>query len=168
MDFALTDEQAAIRDMARDFGRERIAPHALAWEAAGASRARCSPRRARLGFAAMYVPEELGGAGLSRLDAALVFEALAEACPAVSSFISIHNMCAWMLATLGHATPPARATCPAPSTLERILRLLPDRARLRLGRRRAAHPRRPHRRRLDASTAPRPSSPAAASPTSTS
>ena len=83
MDFALSDEQAAIRDMARDFGRERIAPFALAWEAEGIPRDVLAEAGA-LGFAAMYVPEELGGAGLARLDAVLVFEALAEACPAVS------------------------------------------------------------------------------------
>jgi len=100
MDFALTDEQMAIRDMAGDFGRERIAPHALAWETAGIPRDILAEAGA-LGFAAMYVPEGLGGAGLSRLDAVLVFEALAEACPAVSAFISIHNMCAWMIASWG-------------------------------------------------------------------
>ena len=100
MDFALSDEQAAIRDTARDFGRERIAPHALAWEAEGIPRAVLTDAGS-LGFAAMYVPEDQGGAGLSRLDAALVFEALAEACPAVSAFVSIHNMCAWMVARWG-------------------------------------------------------------------
>jgi alkylation response protein AidB-like acyl-CoA dehydrogenase len=98
MDFALSDEQAAIRDMARDFGRERIAPYALLWEAEGALPREILAEAGALGFAAMYVPEEMGGAGLTRLDAVLVFEALAEACPAVASFISIHNMCAWMFA----------------------------------------------------------------------
>ena len=84
----------------------------------------------------------MGGAGLTRLDAALVFEALAMACPAVSSFISIHNMCAWMIATWGSEAARARYL-PGAATLERYLRLLPDRARLRLRRRRAPHPRRP-------------------------
>ena len=101
--------------MARDFGRDRIAPHAQAWEADGASRATVLREAGALGFAAMYVPEALGGAGLTRLDAALVFEALAEACPAVASFISIHNMCACMLARCGHRGRRATATCPAPS-----------------------------------------------------
>jgi alkylation response protein AidB-like acyl-CoA dehydrogenase len=100
VDFALSQEQAAIRDTARDFGRERIAPFALAWEAEGIPRSILAEAGA-LGFAAMYVPEDQGGAGLSRLDAALVFEALAEACPAVSAFLSIHNMCAWMVASWG-------------------------------------------------------------------
>ncbi len=101
MDFALSDEQVAIRDMARDFGRDRIAPHALAWEAAGTIPRDVLAEAGALGLAAMYVPEDRGGAGLTRLDAVLVFEALAEACPAVSAFVSIHNMVAWMLASWG-------------------------------------------------------------------
>ena len=73
-----------------------------------------------LGLAAMYVPEEMGGTGLTRLDAALVFEALAMACPAVSSFISIHNMCAWMIAAHGSEAVRARYL-PGAVTMERIL-----------------------------------------------
>jgi alkylation response protein AidB-like acyl-CoA dehydrogenase len=100
MDFALSDEQVAIRDMARAFGAERIAPHALDWETEGIPR-EVLRAAGELGFGAMYVPEALGGAGLGRLDAALVIEALAEACPSVSAFISIHNMTAWMIARFG-------------------------------------------------------------------
>ena len=117
MDFALSPEQEAIRDTARAFARDRIAPYALAWEETGIPRAVLAEAGA-LGFAAMYVPEDQGGAGLSRLDATLVFEALAEACPATSAFLSIHNMCAWMLATWG--TDAARARhLPGLLTLER-------------------------------------------------
>jgi alkylation response protein AidB-like acyl-CoA dehydrogenase len=117
MDFALSDEQTAIRDMARDFGCERIAPHALAWEQTGIPRDVLREAGA-LGFAAMYVSEDLGGSGLARLDAALVFEALAEACPSVSAFISIHNMCAWMLASWGSA-PLRDRYLPGMTTLQR-------------------------------------------------
>ena len=106
MDFALTDEQQAIFDTARAFGRERIAPHALAWEAEGTIPRALLEEAGRLGFAAMYVPEDMGGSGLDRLDATLVVEALAMACPTVASFISIHNMCAAMIATYG--TPAFR------------------------------------------------------------
>ena len=119
MDFALSDEQAAIRDMARDFGRTRIAPNALAWEAAGTIPRDVLAEAGALGFAAMYVPEERGGAGLARLDAVLVFEALAEACPAVSAFVSIHNMVAWMLATWGSDSARA-AYLPGATGLTRI------------------------------------------------
>ena len=120
MDFALSEEQQAIFDMARTFGQERIAPHALAWEAEGGIPRTVLREAGGLGFAAMYVPEHLGGGGLTRLDAALVFEALAMACPAVSSFLSIHNMCAWMLATHGGAALRARYL-PDAVTMERIL-----------------------------------------------
>ncbi len=106
MNFALSEEQAAIAGMARAFGRDRIAPHADAWETAGAIPRAVLEEAAGLGFAAMYVPEAMGGAGLSRLDAALVFEALAMACPTVAAFISIHNMCAHMIAA--HGSEPVR------------------------------------------------------------
>ena len=73
-----------------------------------------------LGFAAMYVPDEKGGSGLTRLDAVHVFEALAMACPAVSAFISIHNMCAWMIATHGSEALCARLL-PGAVAMETIL-----------------------------------------------
>lgn len=101
MDFARSEEQEAIFAVARDFGEERIAPHAQEWEAAGNIPRDVLRAAGALGFAAMYVPEEKGGSGLTRLDAVLVFEALAMACPAVSAFISIHNMCTWMIAAHG-------------------------------------------------------------------
>jgi alkylation response protein AidB-like acyl-CoA dehydrogenase len=120
MDFALSEEQTAIRDVARDFGRERIAPHALEWEAAGTIPRTVLREAAGLGFATMYVPEAMGGAGLTRLDAALVIEALAMACPAVASFISIHNMCAAMIA--GHGSEALRGRyLPGATTMETIL-----------------------------------------------
>ncbi|HET7411512.1 MAG TPA: acyl-CoA dehydrogenase family protein [Pararhizobium sp.] len=101
MDFALTDEQQAIFEMARDFGQERIAPNAHAWEKEGAIPREVLQEAGALGIGGMFVPEEMGGAGLSRLEGTLVFEALAMACPSVSSFVSIHNMCAWMIASFG-------------------------------------------------------------------
>lgn len=97
MDFALTEEQSAIFETAREVGRDRIAPHAREWEAAGTIPRELWPALAALGFGGLYVSEERGGAGLSRLDATLVFEALSMACPSVASFLSIHNMCAAMV-----------------------------------------------------------------------
>ncbi len=97
MDFALSDEQTAIFDMARAFGQEHIAPFAREWEAAGTIPKDLWPRIGELGFGGLYVSEESGGSGLSRLDATLVFEALSMACPSVAAFLSIHNMCAKML-----------------------------------------------------------------------
>lgn len=97
MDFALSEEQSAIFDMAYAFGQEHIAPHAQAWEKAETIPKALWPQVGALGFGGLYVTEEGGGAGLSRLDATLVFEALSMACPSVASFLSIHNMCAKML-----------------------------------------------------------------------
>lgn len=101
MDFALSEEQQAIFEMARDFGAEKIAPHAQAWEKDGTIPREVLQEAAALGLGGLYVSEEDGGTGISRLDATLVFEALAMACPSVSSFLSIHNMCAWMVAKFG-------------------------------------------------------------------
>ena len=101
MDFALSEEQEAIFDMARDFGQSEIAPHARAWEEAGTIPKELWRKVAELGFGGLYVSEEYGGSGLTRLDATLVFEALAMACPAVGSFLSIHNMCGGMIDKFG-------------------------------------------------------------------
>jgi alkylation response protein AidB-like acyl-CoA dehydrogenase len=97
MDFAMSEEQQAIFDMAREFGAEHIAPHARDWESRGTIPRDLWGKLAELGFGGLYVSEDQGGAGLTRLDATLVFEALSMACPAVASFLSIHNMCAAML-----------------------------------------------------------------------
>ena len=107
MDFALSEEQQAIFDMARDFGQARIAPHAREWEAAGTIPRSLWSDVAELGLGGLYVVEEHGGTGLSRLDGTLVFEALAMACPAVGSFLSIHNMCGGMIDKFG--SPEAKA-----------------------------------------------------------
>ena len=101
MDFALSEEQTAIFDMAHDFGAEHIALFARQWEADGTIPKALWPKLAELGFAGLYVPEESGGTGLSRLDATLVFEALSMACPSVAAFLSIHNMCAKMIDSFG-------------------------------------------------------------------
>ncbi len=97
MDFAMTEEQTAIFDMAYGFGQENIAPFARQWESEGTIPKDLWPKVGELGFGSLYVSEETGGSGLSRLDATLVFEALSMACPSVAAFLSIHNMCAKML-----------------------------------------------------------------------
>ncbi|MEM6887327.1 MAG: acyl-CoA dehydrogenase family protein [Pseudomonadota bacterium] len=101
MNFAATEEQTAIFDMAQAFGQEHIAPFAHDWEAAGTIPKSLWPKVAEVGLAGIYVSEEYGGSGLSRLDATLVFEALAMSCPSVGSFLSIHNMVGGMIDTFG-------------------------------------------------------------------
>jgi len=119
MDFALSDEQQAIFDMAHAFGQQHIAPLARQWEAEGTIPRDLWPKLAALGFGALYVSEEQGGSGLSRLDATLVFEGLSTACPSVAAFLSIHNMCAAMLDRFGSDDVKARFLAPA-VTMETI------------------------------------------------
>jgi hypothetical protein len=108
MDFALSEEQTAIYDLAHDFGQTHIAPHARDWEAQGTIPKALWPKLAELGFGGLYVSEDAGGTGLSRLDATLVFEGLSQACPSVAAFLSIHNMCAAMIDRYGSDALKAR------------------------------------------------------------
>jgi alkylation response protein AidB-like acyl-CoA dehydrogenase len=101
MHFALTEEQAAIQETALTFAKERIAPHAGEWDEKSHFPVDVIRETAALGMAAIYVPAEQGGSGLSRLDGALIMEALAYGCPAISAYISIHNMVAWMVGKYG-------------------------------------------------------------------
>ena len=99
--FALNSDSLAIQEMARAFADEKIAPHALEWDQNRHFPVDVICQTAPLGIAAIYVREDIGGSALTRLDATLIFEALATGCPAVSAFISIHNMCSWMIDTFG-------------------------------------------------------------------
>jgi alkylation response protein AidB-like acyl-CoA dehydrogenase len=99
MHFALSEEQSAIQNTALAFARERIAPHAIAWDEAAHFPTDVIREAAALGMAAIYVPAAKGGSGLTRLDGALIMEALAYGCPTIAGYISIHNMVAWMVAS---------------------------------------------------------------------
>jgi alkylation response protein AidB-like acyl-CoA dehydrogenase len=108
MDFALSEEAQAVFDMAREVGAAEIAPHARVWERDGTIPKDLWPKLAALGFGGLYVGEDKGGSGLSRLEATLVFEALSMACPSVAAFLSIHNMCAKMIEQYGTEDLQAR------------------------------------------------------------
>src|SRR3979409_1060036 len=97
MHFALTEEQAAIQETALAFAKERIAPHAGEWDEKCHFPVDVIKETAAPGRGAIYVPAEQGGSGPPRLDGALIIEALAYGCPAISAYISIHNMVAWMV-----------------------------------------------------------------------
>ncbi|MBQ0719843.1 MAG: acyl-CoA dehydrogenase family protein [Gammaproteobacteria bacterium] len=101
MDFNLSDEQRAFQDAARAFAQGEMAPYAAEWD-----EEKIFPRDAiaaagAMGFCGMYSPQELGGMGMSRLDASIVLEELAAACSSTAAFISIHNMATWMACTWG-------------------------------------------------------------------
>src|SRR5690606_31661436 len=99
--FSLTDEQAAFLDAARSFARERLAPNAARWDAEQIFPKDVIAEAGAMGFCGIYCAEDIGGLGLSRLDAAIVFEALAAGCTSTTAFITIHNMATWMLSTWG-------------------------------------------------------------------
>lgn len=96
----LTQDQTMIVDTARAFAQERLRPNARRWEEKGLDRG-VLRELASLGFAGIYVREDVGGSGLSRLDAALIFEELSRGCIATAAFVSIHNMCSWMIDAFG-------------------------------------------------------------------
>ena len=102
MQFALTEDQIAVREMARDFAAEKIAPHAIRWDEEKHFPVDVMREAARLGIGGIYIRDDVGGSALTRFDAALIFEALAQGCPTVSAFISIHNMAAWMIDAFGN------------------------------------------------------------------
>ncbi len=101
MNFDLNEEQRAFQDMARQFASEEMAPHAAAWDEATEFPVAALRKAAALGLAGIYVREASGGSGLTRLDAAVIFEELAAACPSTAAYISIHNMVAWMIDSFG-------------------------------------------------------------------
>ncbi|MCB1418969.1 MAG: isobutyryl-CoA dehydrogenase [Notoacmeibacter sp.] len=99
--YDLNEDQRAIQELAQSFAADRVAPYALEWDKARHFPADVIRETGPLGLGGIYVREDVGGSALTRLDAVLVFEALAAACPAFSSFISIHNMAAWMIDRFG-------------------------------------------------------------------
>ncbi len=99
--FALTEDQLAIQEMALGFAADRLAPNAIRWDEEKHFPIEEMRAAAALGMGGIYINEDVGGSGLSRLDAALIFEALSTGCPTVAAYISIHNMCAWMIDRYG-------------------------------------------------------------------
>jgi hypothetical protein len=108
MDFTLSDEQLAFQETARNFAREEWLPHAPGWDEREEFPIAALRAAAALGFAGIYVRDEFGGSGLSRLDAALIFEELAAACVSTAAYLSIHNMAAWMIDRFGTQEQRAR------------------------------------------------------------
>ena len=101
-------EHSAIRDMAQSFATERLAPHALAWDETKHFPVDVLREAAALGMAGIVVREESGGAGMSRFDSAIIFEALATGCPCVAAYLSIHNMNCWAIDRFADAAQRAR------------------------------------------------------------
>jgi alkylation response protein AidB-like acyl-CoA dehydrogenase len=101
MDFELTEEQRAFQEVARAFAREHMMPFAREWDEGEIFPVETLRKAAALGFGGIYVKEDVGGSALSRLDATIVFEELAQGCTSTAAYISIHNMNAWMIDAFG-------------------------------------------------------------------
>ena len=102
MKFTLDEDQIAVRDMARHFAEEKIAPHSVRWDEEKHFPVDVMREAAKLGMGGVYIRDDVGGSGMTRFDAALIFEALALGCPTVSAYISIHNMASWMIDAYGN------------------------------------------------------------------
>src|SRR6187200_2557905 len=107
MDFDLTEDQRAFQATARQFARDEMAPKARAWDENETFPIPELRQAAALGFGGIYVKDDVGGSALTRLDAAIIFEELAQGCTSTAAYISIHNMAAWMIDAYG--SPEARA-----------------------------------------------------------
>lgn len=118
MSAELTEDQHLIVETARAFAQEKLRPNAARWEEEGLDRG-VLQELAALGFAGIYVGEEHGGSGLTRLDAALIFEELSRGCISTAAFLSIHNMCSWMIDSFASAEQRAR-WLPKLTTMETI------------------------------------------------
>ena len=101
MDFALTEDQRAIEDAALAFARAELAPHAARWDEDKHFPVDTLRAAAALGFAGVYIQEDVGGSGLTRLDASIIFEALSSGDVSSAAFLSIHNMASWMIDRFG-------------------------------------------------------------------
>ena len=99
MNFNFSEEQRAIQETAREFAEHEIMPFAAGWDEKHVFPVATLKKAAQLGLAAIYVKHDVGGSELSRLDAAIVFEELAAACPSTAAYLSIHNMVAWLMDT---------------------------------------------------------------------
>ncbi|MDO9411896.1 MAG: acyl-CoA dehydrogenase family protein [Pseudolabrys sp.] len=108
MDFTLTEEQRAFQSTARHFARDEMMPHARDWDENEVFPVEALRKAAALGFGGIYVKDDVGGSDLTRLDAALIFEELAQGCTSTAAYISIHNMVAWMIDTYGSAALRAK------------------------------------------------------------
>src|SRR5690606_17314380 len=99
--FELTEDQRAIQEMTQGFAADRVAPNALEWDRERHFPSDVIRETGALGFGGIYVREDVGGSGLGRMDAVLIFEALSTACAGFSSMSSIHSVAAWMIDQFG-------------------------------------------------------------------
>lgn len=117
IDFSLSEDQTAFVDLAKSFAEQEIRPKAIDWDANKHFPTDVLEKAGELGFGALYTRDDVGGTGLGRVDSVLIFEALATGCPTIASYISIHNMCCWMIDRYGSAVQREK-WCPALASLQ--------------------------------------------------
>src|SRR4029077_13132032 len=132
MDFDLSEEQRAIQETAREFARAEMMPHAREWDENSTCPMETLRKASALVCGGIYVKDDVGGSDLTRLDATIIFEELAQGCTSTAAYISIHNMAAWMIDAFG-GTAPAQPFPPKPRPKGPFGELLPDGAGLGLG-----------------------------------
>jgi len=119
MDFTLSEDQQAFAETAKQFAQQVLYPHAARWDREHHFPVAEIRQAGELGFCGLYTPETEGGLGLSRLDAAIIFEQLAMGCTTTTAMLTIHNMATWMIATWGSTTAKAM-WCPHLVTGEKL------------------------------------------------
>ncbi|MBL4661617.1 MAG: acyl-CoA dehydrogenase family protein [Alcanivoracaceae bacterium] len=97
MNFNLTEDQLAFKEAAREFAEKEMAPHAAMWDRESIFPVEVLKKTGELGFLGLYSPQEYGGLGLSRLDSSIIFEEMSQHCTSTTAYMTIHNMCAWMV-----------------------------------------------------------------------
>ncbi|XP_058049982.1 isobutyryl-CoA dehydrogenase, mitochondrial [Ahaetulla prasina] len=115
----LTEEQQEFQKVAFDFAAKEMAPHMAEWDEKEIFPVDTLRKAAQLGFGGIYVKPDVGGSGLSRLDTSVIFEALSTGCVSTTAYISIHNMCAWMIDTFGNEEQRLKF-CPSLCSMEKL------------------------------------------------
>ncbi|XP_070808410.1 isobutyryl-CoA dehydrogenase, mitochondrial [Pituophis catenifer annectens] len=115
----LTEEQQEFQKVAFDFAAKEMAPHMAEWDEKEIFPVETLRKAAQLGFGGIYVKPDVGGSGLSRLDTSVIFEALSTGCVSTTAYISIHNMCAWMIDTFGNEEQRLKF-CPSLCSMEKF------------------------------------------------
>ncbi|XP_078289091.1 isobutyryl-CoA dehydrogenase, mitochondrial isoform X4 [Panthera onca] len=115
----LNEEQKEFQKVAFDFAAQEMAPHMAEWDQKELFPVDVMRKAAQLGFGGVYVRTDVGGSGLSRLDTSVIFEALATGCTSTTAYISIHNMCVWMIDTFGNEEQRHKF-CPPLCTMEKF------------------------------------------------
>ena len=116
----LTEEQNAIREMALEFARSKLAPFAGEWDEKKSLPIETLREAAALGMGGITVDENMGGSGLGRIEATTIFEALATGCPSVAAFLSIHNMAVWMIDAFGSTAGSRQRVVPGLTAMDSI------------------------------------------------